>query len=145
MLMNKIICVIYLLFISHTTAACYVAAQTKEQKFDEAEKVFVGKLLKAELAEENPTYMELKLTYKVKEGFKGQLNDKEVVYTAIDLAACGLGASGFYGDQVIFTGSGSQTQAPPSFTLDKSWTPNGFVYSRESLEWLEYLRSKNHL
>ena len=140
--MNKITCVIYLLLVSHAAAACYVTAQTKDQKFEEAEKIFVGKLLKAELAEENPFYMRLKLTYEVKEGFKGELNDKEIVYTAIDFAACGLGASGFYGDQVIFTGPDSQTGVPPSFTLDESWAPDGFKYSKESLEWLKFLRGK---
>ncbi len=131
---------ILLLLFSSAAQACYVTKQTKEQVVAEAKEIFIGALQKAELVEKNPIYMRLRLTYKVIEGFKGKMGKTMVVYTAIDLAACGLGATGFYGEQLLFTGKKGQVSNSDSFSLSKKLTTSGWVYSKESMDWIAFLR-----
>lgn len=132
--------VILLLLFSSTAQACYVTKQSKEQIVGAAKEIFIGALQKAELLEENPIYMQLKLSYKVIEGFKGKVGETMVVYTAVDFTACGLGATGFYGEQLLFTGKKGQVSNSDSFSLPKELAANGWEYSKESMEWISFLR-----
>ncbi len=133
---------IFLLLFSSAAQACYVSEQSKEQIVGEAKEIFIGALQKAELVEKNPIYMRLRLSYKVIESFKGEIGETIVVYTTVDIAACGLGATGFYSDQLLFTGKKGQVSNSDSFSLSKELTANGWVYSKESTEWITFLREK---
>ena len=131
---------ILLLLFSSAAQACYVTKQTKEQIVAEAKEIFIGTLQKAELVEGNPIYMQLRLSYNVIEGFKGEIGKTMVVYTAVDFAACGLGTTGFHGNQLLFTGKKDQVSNSDSFSLSKELTASGWVYSKESMSWIVYLR-----
>ena len=135
----KNLCIL-LLFFSCAAQACYVTKQSKEQVVGEANEIFIGALQKAEIVEENPIYMKLRLSYTVIESFKGNVDETMVVYTAVDFAACGLGATGFYGEQLLFAGKNGQVSNADSFSLSKELTADGWVYSKESMEWIAFLR-----
>ena len=141
--MKKYLFIFGLVVYSGFANACIATVQSNEKVFEEAQKIFIGKLTKAELIEDNPIYMRLRLTYLVLEGFKGNLSENEVVYTSVGIASCGLGPTGFYSDQLIFTGASLQAVSPPSFSLTKKLTPSGVVYTEDNMKWIELLRAKN--
>lgn len=129
------------LLLSLDAFACYYTSQSKAEKVASAEKVFLGSLEKAELHGDGPLDR-LKLTFIVEESFKGNVGEREVVYSGLGGGDCGIGAAGFHSSMLIFTDAKARTgtyngsfSMVPELTGSDEWE-----YVNDELEWLQFLR-----